>query len=863
MIKQAEGNTPVMKQFLEIKAKYEDTIILFRMGDFYETFLDDAVITSKVLGIILTKRANGKAADVNLAGFPFHSLDNYLPKLVNAGYRVAICEQIENPKAGKGIVKRDVVEVVTPGTLTSDKTLNDKSNRYIGSMYFDKGNIGIAFLDSSTGEFHIGQCKEENLEYNLLRFCPQEVVLSNSVTYSNSSWYHTYKPFITRVDEWLFDFENAYKVLINHFRVNSLKSFGCDQMHYGISAAGALAKHLDYNLSTSIRHISKLSPIVDKGFMVLDSFTIKNLEIFNSLASQGLHGTLIECIDKTKTPGGGRLLRKNLMSPLYDIKKINNRLDTVEAFIDNPDILKNVRTDLKNVSDIQRILGRLNKAKASPKDLYALAKTLEKIPYWQTSFRSKRNKILLDFSKSFLDTSEIFKKIKDIISKNTPSHISGGNVINYGISEELDELRLIMQSGKKWIKSLENSLRDKLKIPKLKIKFNKIFGYFIEITKSHQKKIPESFVRKQTLVNSERYITEELKQYEEKVLNAEENIFLIESRIFNDLCNEILEKISLLQKNASIINYLDFLTSLAFLAINNNYTKPVLSRNSIINILDGRHPVVERLLPMTEKFIPNNTFIDSDSNQIHLLTGPNMAGKSTYLRQIGLIVIMAQIGSYVPASKLKLGLVDRLFTRVGASDNLAGGESTFLVEMIEASNILNNATKNSLILLDEIGRGTSTYDGLSLAMSITEFIHNEPNLRARTIFATHFHELTNLEKKLDRLENYYVQVREFKEKIIFLRSIAKGIGNRSYGIHVGKMAGLPKPVIDRANQIMGTYMKKSLEKHKTKDEKQHITSKNYELMAYLIKEIDQIDINNTTPYQALEILAKLKSKNDF
>ena len=863
MNKQAEGNTPVMKQFLEIKAKYEDAIILFRMGDFYETFLDDAVITSKVLGIILTKRANGKAADVNLAGFPFHSLDNYLPKLVNAGYRVAICEQIENPKTGKGIVKRDVVEVVTPGTLTSDKTLNDKSNRYIGSMYFDKENIGIAFLDSSTGEFHIGQCKEENIQYNLLRFCPQEVVLANSVTYSNSSWYHTYKPFITQVDEWLFDFENAYKVLINHFKVSSLKSFGCDQMHYGISAAGALAKHLDYNLSTPIRHISKLSPIVDKGFMVLDSFTIKNLEIFNSLASQGIHGTLIECIDKTKTPGGGRLLRKNLMNPLYNIKKINIRLDTVEAFINNPDILKNVRTDLKNVSDIQRILGRLNKAKASPRDLYALAKTLERIPYWQTSFQSKRNKILLDFSKSFLDTSEIFKKIKDIISKNTPSNISRGNVINNGICEELDELRLIMQSGKKWIETFENSLRDELKIPKLRIKFNKIFGYFIEITKSHQKKIPDTFVRKQTLINSERYITEELKQYEEKVLNAEENILLIESRIFYDLCNEILEQISLLQKNASIINYLDFLTSLAFLAINHNYTKPVLSRNSIINIIDGRHPVVERLLPMTEKFIPNNTFIASDSNQIHLLTGPNMAGKSTYLRQIGLIVIMAQIGSYVPASKLKLGLVDRLFTRVGASDNLAEGESTFLVEMIEASNILNNATKNSLILLDEIGRGTSTYDGLSLAMSITEFIHNEPNLRARTIFATHYHELTNLEKKLDRLENYYVQVKEFKEKIIFLRSIAKGIGNRSYGIHVGKMAGLPKPVIDRANQILGTYMKKSPEKHKTKDEKQNITSENYELMAYLIKEIDQIDINNTTPYQALEILAKLKSRNDF
>ena len=441
MIKLAEGNTPVMKQFLEIKAKYKNTIILFRMGDFYETFLDDAVITSKVLGIVLTKRANGKAADVNLAGFPYHSLDNYLPKLVNAGYRVAICEQIENPKTSKGIVKRDVVEVVTPGTLTADKTLNDKSNRYICSMYFDKNDIGISFLDSSTGEFHIGQCNEENIQYNLLRFCPQEVVLSNKVTYSNSSWYREYKPFVTQIDDWLFDFEIAYRVLISHFKVRSLKSFGCDEMHHGISAAGALVKHLNDNLSTSIYHISKLSPIVDKGFMVLDSFTIKNLEVFNSLSSQGIHGTLIECIDMTETSGGGRLLRKNLMNPLYDIKKINTRLDIVEAFIEHPDLLNNVRTDLKNVSDIQRILGKLNKTKASPRDLYALGETLEKIPSWQISFQSKNNKILIEFSQLFLDTSKIFKKIKYFISKDTPSQISGGTVINNGISNELDELK--------------------------------------------------------------------------------------------------------------------------------------------------------------------------------------------------------------------------------------------------------------------------------------------------------------------------------------------------------------------------------------------------------------------------------------
>ena len=862
MTNKLEANTPVMRQFLDIKAKYKDTILLFRMGDFYETFLEDAIIASKILGIILTKRANGKASDVNLAGFPHHSLDNYLPKLVKAGHRVAICEQMEDSDTSKGIVRRDVVEVVTPGTLTTDRTLNDKSNRYIGSLFFAKNIIGVSFLDSSTGEFYVGQCDEKNLHNNLLKFCPQEVVISNKIIYSNSSWHLEFKPFVTQIEDWLFDFKNAYRVLTKHFKVRSLKNFGCDEMHYGISAAGALVKHLNENCAISISHISKLSPIVDEGFMVLDSFTIKNLEVFNSLNSQGIHGTLIDSIDMTETSGGGRLLRKNLISPLYNIKAINTRLDTVEAFVENPKILNNVRTDLKKVSDIQRILGKLNKTKASPKDIYALAETLEFIPKWQSAFQVLNNKNLLELSKTFLDTSKLFKKIKYYISEDTPSFISGGNVINEGINNELDELREIVQSGQKWLESFQHSLREELKIPKLKIGFNKIFGYYIEVTKSHQEKIPDFFIRKQTLTNSERYITEDLKKYEERVLNAEQNIFLIESQIFDGLCSEILKEIIVLQKNASIINNLDFLTSLAFLAIKHDYVKPVLSNNSIIDISNGRHPVVEKLLPSTEKFIPNNTYIDSNKNQIHLLTGPNMAGKSTYLRQIGLIVIMAQIGSFVPASKLKLGLVDRLFTRVGASDNLAGGESTFLVEMIEASNILNNATNNSLILLDEIGRGTSTYDGLSLAWSITEYIHDEPKIRARTIFATHYHELTNLEKKLKRLENHHIQVKEFKEKIIFLRSIAKGTGDKSYGIHVGKMAGLPETVIERANQILDIYTKDPPKNEsKIKNESILKSIEDYETINNLKKQIDSIDINNTTPYQALEILVRLKEKN--
>ena len=864
MSKNVVADTPVMKQFLDIKSKYEDTILLFRMGDFYETFLDDAVVTSQVLGIVLTKRANGKAADVNLAGFPHHSLDNYLPKLVKAGYRVAICEQTEDPKTSKGIVKRDVVEVVTPGTLTADKTLTDKSNRYIGSMFFKKNIIGVAFLDSSTGEFHIGQCEKENIYNLLLKFSPQEVVLSKSIVYSDSLWYREYKPFITQIDDWLFDFESAYRVLISHFKIKSLKNFGCDEMYYGISAAGALANHLSKNLATSIHHISKLSPIFEEGFMVLDSFTIKNLELFHSLSSQGTHGTLIDCMDKTKTSGGGRLLRKNLISPLLDVKSLKKRLDIVEAFIENNVVLDSIRNDLQKTADVQRILGKINKDKASPRDLYILGETLEKIPIWQKILKNAKNSNLVFLSKSFSDTSKLFEKIKFVISKNAPALLSNGNVINNGVNAELDELRRIVLNEEQWLESFQNSLRKDLDIPKLKIGYNKIFGYYIEVTKSQMKKVPYSFIRKQTLTNSERYITEDLKKYEEKVLNAEQNIYNIESKIFRNICIETMNDIVKLQENASAINYLDFYSSLAFLAIKNNYVKPNLTNNPILNISGGRHPVVEKLLPLTEKFIPNNTCIDSNNNQIHLLTGPNMAGKSTYLRQIGLIVIMAQIGSYVPASKADIGIVDRLFTRVGASDNLAGGESTFLVEMIEASNILNNATEKSLILLDEIGRGTSTYDGLSLAWSITEYIHNNPSLKARTIFATHYHELADLENKLERLENYYVQVKEHKDTIVFLRSIAKGIGNRSYGIHVGKMAGLPNAVIDRANQILNSFMINSVEKeNKVADEIKKELNEDFELSQSFLKEIDLIDINNITPLEAFEILARFKKRNDF
>ena len=863
MNKKVSANTPVMKQFIDIKSKYKDAIVLFRMGDFYETFLDDAVITSKILGIVLTKRANGKAADVELAGFPYHALDNYLPKLVKAGHRVAICEQVEDPKLVKGIVKREVLEVVTPGTLAGDQTLNNKSNRFIGSIKMHGNEAGFAYLDSSTGEFNIGECRTELLSNILLKFLPHEIVLPQKVVYSTSEWYLEFHPFITQIDDWMFDYDTAYRILISHFNLKSLKGFGCENMTMGISAAGALMNHIKTNLVSSLEHVSKISPVTDDGFMGLDSFTIKNLEVFQSLASQGTHGTLIDCIDSTLTAGGGRYLRRCLMNPLTDIKKVRTRLNIVEGFTNNKIILKSIQDLLSRSSDIQRILGKLGQGKASPRDVSALSDTLDNIPRWQKSLSSSGNRFLNKLSSSFNDTSHIVEEIKNILNDGPPVQISQGGIIKSGINQELDELRMLLKNGKEWIDTFKDRLREELEIPKLKIGFNKVFGFYIEITKVNQAKVPESFIRKQTLVSSERYITVELKEYEGKVLNAEEKIYEIESRIFSEICQLVLSFTSDIQNNASAINDLDLYCSFASIAITNHYVKPTISTKPVLNIKAGRHPVVEKLLPVTEKFIPNDIYMDASKNQIHLLTGPNMAGKSTYLRQIGLISLMAQIGSFVPAEKANIGIVDRLFTRVGASDNLAGGESTFLVEMNEAANILNNATDRSLILLDEVGRGTSTYDGLSLAWAITEYLHNTDDIKARTIFATHYHELTDLDKILERLENHHVEVKEFGDSIIFLRSIAKGPGDKSYGIHVAKMAGLPNSVILRASEILNHHIQKT-----STNENNNIPKKQNQLTFFQEKELrlreqlNAIDLNSMTPLEALNFLNDLKKEHN-
>ena len=856
-----DQGTPLMRQYDEIKQQYNDAIVLFRMGDFYETFNDDAILTAKILGIVLTKRSNGAAAEVPLAGFPYHSIDNYLHKLVNAGQRVAICEQVEDPKLAKGIVKREVIEVVTPGTITSDTALNEKSNQFIGCIHFANQVAGYAVLDKSTGELFIGECTSIDLIESLLKFAPREILIGSNITYSTASWYRTLRPFISVIDEWLLSYEESNRILKKHFKVRSLKGFGCENLKLGVTAAGAIFQHVKASLHSSLGHVTNLKPIHDEGVMGIDSFSVKNLEVFRSLSTQGSHGTLIDLLDDTVTNGGGRKLKQWLSRPLNNINRLNNRLNVVNAFVNEKNQLNKFRIILKDVLDIERILGKVNQGKSTPRDIIGLKQSLSKVPEIKELLLNMDNKYLNEVASTFVDTESIVSLITSQFNDEVPAQIKQGNVFRKGINKKLDDLRRLMEGGKEWIDELEKNERNRTGANRLKIGFNKVFGYYIEISKSQQNNIPDEYIRKQTLVNSERYITAELKEYEEKVLSAEEHILSIEIELYSICCSKILEKVELIQTNAIILNRLDVLLTFAHLAIQNRYIKPRLSDSPYLKITDSRHPVVEQLLPSSERFISNSIDLNTTTNQIHLITGPNMAGKSTYLRQIGLIVLMAQIGSFVPAKEAEIGIVDHLFTRVGASDNLAGGESTFLVEMIEASNIVHNATPKSLILLDEIGRGTATFDGLSLAWSITEYLHNNESVAARTLFATHYHELTKLDKTLERLENYHASVKESEDEIIFLKKILPGPGNKSYGIHVAKMAGLPQIILDRANEILLHHLKNSKEKgnYLPKRNNDQISIFKENDMSYL-KDLKDIDVNKLTPLEALKILDDLKKK---
>lgn len=855
------GITPLMKQYYAIKKQYPDALVLFRMGDFYETFDGDAKIASKVLGIALTKRANGAAAHVPLAGFPHHALNTYLPRLVETGLRVAICEQVEDPKMAKGIVKREVVEVVTPGTAISDSYLDQKSNNFLGAVLENDTEVGFAFLDHATGEFYLGESSNDKFVENMIKFSPREMIVPEALDYQEKEWYKKTRPFITEMDEWAFHHNTSRDALLQHFKTTSLKGFGCEDLALGIAAAGVILRYVEHTIHGGLDHVTKLIPLRDDDIMGLDDFTIRNLELFASLSTQGAHGTLISILDRTVTTGGGRLLRRRMKRPLTDRTRIEERLNLVEGFVNHSGLASEVRRRLSNCSDLERLVGKLSRAKATPRDLAALRLTLELIPPIAELLTQSESDVLRTLAGKFEDTSGVSAKIKQIIVDSPPLSLAEGGVISDGVDGELDELRAIARGGKEWIARLEQTERKRTGIPSLKVGYNKVFGYYLEVTNVHQKKVPEDYIRKQTLVNAERFVTPGLKEYEEKILNAEEKVLEIETRIFHDLRRKLLESASQLQHNAVLLNQIDLFAALGDVAITNKYTKPTLVEEPRILLRDSRHPVVEAILPTGEKFVPNDLKTSTDDDQILLVTGPNMAGKSTYLRQTGLIVIMAQMGSFVPAREAVLGIVDRLFTRVGASDNLAGGESTFLVEMIEAANILNNATSRSLVLFDEIGRGTATFDGLSLAWAITEYLHNNPGSQARTVFATHYHELTELEHILGRVRNYNVAVKEFGDKIVFLRKIMPGSCDKSYGIHVAQMAGLPKSVINRASQILNQLIKHEsgeIRGTSTGEEAWNQLAMFTEKESKLQEVVSQLDTDSMTPLEALSKLDELK-----
>ena len=851
-----------MKQFWGAKKLHPNTIMLFRMGDFYETFDDDAVLASEILSITLTKRANGAASTIPLAGFPYHSLEQHLHKLLKAGHRVAICEQVEDPKKAKGIVKREVVEVLSPGTALSEKYLDGRENNYLASIIFKKEIVGISILDHSTGEFHCGEWPVSGFENVIRQFHVKEILVSESQAPLCKSRLNDSQLFLSTFPDWVADRDAGYGILTDHFKTNSLKGFGIENLNAGISAAGAALNYVGQNFQNRIKHITSVSFIQDESTMGLDPFTVRNLEVFSSLATQGIHGSLIGIMDKTVTSSGSRLLKSWLRRPLTDVKKIKERLSRVQEFYDRPELLDSVRSLLREVSDIDRILARLATIKATPIDVVNLGASLSKLPEFKQALKKdipNLNKLI----SSVVSTSQIVNKIHTILKEEAPISLQKGGAINDGYSLELDELRQLSTNANEWLVKMQIEEQNSTGIPSLKVGYNRVFGYYIEITKVHIDKVPEHYIRKQTLTNAERFFTPELKEYEEKILSAGEKIIEIESEIFEKLCVEILTSARDIQFNALVISKIDIASSLAYLARENNYVCPSISDNSELNLENARHPVVETLLPMGEDFIPNDINLNCSKKQIAIITGPNMAGKSTYLRQTGLIVIMAQVGSFVPASKATIGVIDKLFTRVGASDNLAGGESTFLVEMNETANILNNATPKSLIILDEIGRGTSTYDGLSIAWAVTEYLHNEKNVQAKTLFATHYHELVELATDLPRAFNLNVAVKEFGDRIIFLRKIFEGGADRSYGVYVAEMAGLPKSVVVRAHNLLKTLSKSERSELEASEsmpiiEQMDIFTNNNDKLQI---ELNELDINTMTPLDALTKLDELKKKH--
>lgn len=861
--------TPLMKQYFEIKAKHPDAILLFRVGDFYEMYGDDAVVGAEILGIVQTKRANGVGQSVEMAGFPHHALDTYLPKLVRAGKRVAICDQLEDPKLTKKLVKRGITELVTPGVSINDNILNHKENNFLAAIHFAKDKCGIAFLDISTGEFLTAEGTTDYIDKLLNNFSPKEVLLERN---NKKKFEEIFGPryFSFELDDWIFTSEAANDRLLKHFETKNLKGFGIQHLKLGIIASGAILYYLDQTQHTHISHITSLARIEEERYVRLDKFTVRSLELVCAMNEDGK--SLLDVIDKTISPMGSRLLRRWILFPLKDVKPIQERQDVVEYFFRHPEVKELLDEQLEQIGDLERIISKVAVGRVTPREVVQLKIALQALEPIKEACMASNEPSLCRIGEQLNVCALIRDRIDREIQPDPPSLVNKGGVIAKGVNEELDELRSIAYSGKDYLLQVQQRESEKTGIPSLKIAFNNVFGYYIEVRNAHKDKVPADWIRKQTLVNAERYITEELKEYEEKILGVEEKILSLESRLFNELVLCLTEYIPPIQCNANLIGRLDCLLSFAKAAESNKYIRPLVDESDVIDIKDGRHPVIEKQLPLGETYVANDVYLDEDKQQIIIITGPNMAGKSALLRQTALITLLAQIGCFVPAESARIGIVDKIFTRVGASDNISVGESTFMVEMNEAADILNNMTSRSLVLFDELGRGTSTYDGISIAWAIVEYIHEHPHAHAKTLFATHYHELNEMERSFPRIKNFNVSVKEVGNKVIFLRKLVPGGSEHSFGIHVAKMAGMPKCIVNRADEIL-----KQLESEKrqegaisgssVKKAPAARQSGNYQLSFFQLDdpvlsqvrdEIKNMDLNNLTPLEALNKLSEIR-----
>ena len=857
--------TPMMKQFLDLKAKHPDAVMLFRCGDFYETYSTDAVVASEILGITLTKRANGKGKTIEMAGFPHHALDTYLPKLIRAGKRVAICDQLEDPKLTKKLVKRGITELVTPGVSINDNVLNYRENNFLAAVHFGKGACGVAFLDISTGEFLTAEGPFDYVDKLLNNFAPKEVLFERGKRGMFEGNFGS-KFFTFELDDWVFNESSSREKLLKHFETKNLKGFGVEHLKNGIVASGAILQYLNMTQHYQIGHITSLSRIEEDRYVRLDKFTVRSLELIGSMNEGGT--SLLDVIDRTISPMGARLLKRWVVFPLKDEKPVNERLDVVEYFFREPDFKEFIEEKLHLIGDLERIVSKAAVGRISPREVVQLKVALQAIEPIKNACLNADNRSLRRIGEQLNLCLSIREKIAKEVKNDPPLLVNKGGVIADGVNAELDELRQIAFSGKDYLLKVQQRESELTGIPSLKIAYNNVFGYYIEVRNTHKDKVPADWIRKQTLVNAERYITQELKEYEEKILGAEDKILVLETKLYNELVVALAEFIPAIQINASQIARLDCLLAFANVAKENNYIRPVVEDSEVIDIRQGRHPVIEKQLPVGEKYIANDVFLDSETQQIIIITGPNMAGKSALLRQTALITLLAQMGSFVPAESARIGMVDKIFTRVGASDNISVGESTFMVEMNEAANILNNLSSRSLVLFDELGRGTSTYDGISIAWAIVEHIHEHPKAKARTLFATHYHELNEMEKSFKRIKNYNVSVKEIDNKVIFLRKLERGGSEHSFGIHVAKMAGMPKSIVKRANDI--------LHQLETDNRQQGIAKPTAEIasgrsgmqlsffqlddpvLSQIRDEILNLDVNNLTPLEALNKLNDIK-----